>query len=85
MLVGFTMFKLLPDDSSRAKFLTAEEKLFVVGRLQDETGTGVGVVETTDKMSRERIINGLKDWKVYLGVVRGAIFTEISPPYLLGQ
>lgn len=70
------MFKLLPDDSSRANFLTEEEKTFVVERLQDETGTGVGAVEITDKMSRERIIHGLKDWKVYLGVVRRPVFTD---------
>jgi hypothetical protein len=76
------MFKLLPDDSSRAKFLTEEEKQFVVERLQDETGTGVGVIEVTDKMNRERIINRLKDWKVYLGVVRHPIFTSMSLAHL---
>ena len=59
----------LPDSPMTAKFLTREEKQFVVSRLQVETGSGRGRVTNEDPLRKRYIVAALKEWKLWLAVL----------------
>ncbi|KAL7932956.1 major facilitator superfamily domain-containing protein [Trichoderma chlorosporum] len=62
------IWKFLPDSPGTASFLTAEEKEFVVYRLEHDTGSGRGRVTNSDKVTKKQIISALTDWKIWLSV-----------------
>ncbi len=53
----------------RAKFLTPEQKQFIVSRLQVETGSGHGRVTNEDPLQKRFIVAAFKEWKVWLAVI----------------
>jgi MFS family permease len=67
--LALVIWKILPDSPETAKFLTQEERDFLVRRLAEETGSGHGKVTNQDKISKQHIMAGLSDWKVWCGVV----------------
>jgi len=65
LLVPFT----LPDSPQTARLFTAEERTFLVERLQVQTGSGQGRVTNDEKMSKRHIIAALKEWKLWLAII----------------
>jgi MFS family permease len=60
--VSFTLYFLLPDRPETAKFLTKQEREFVVNRLALYTGSGMGRTTNADKISVTQILKALKTW-----------------------
>ncbi|KAF2475581.1 MFS general substrate transporter [Lindgomyces ingoldianus] len=69
VFLSLFIWKLLPDSPETARFLTQEERDFLVNRLAEETGTGHGRVTNQDKIQKHHILAGLSDWKVWAAVV----------------
>lgn len=67
--VSFLLYFLLPDRPETAKFLTKEEREFVINRIALQTGSGQGRVTSADKISWQLIKDGFKDWKVWMAIV----------------
>jgi hypothetical protein len=67
--LALVIWKVLPDSPETASFLTQSERDFLVRRLAEETGSGHGKVTNQDKMSKQFVIAGLSDWKVWAAVV----------------
>lgn len=67
--MSFVIWKVLPDSPETARFLTNEEKEFLINRLALETGSGHGRVTNTDRIRLHHVIAAFKDWKVWCGVV----------------
>lgn len=72
ILISSLIWFFLPDDPSTARFLTAEERAFVINRLEYDTGSGLGRVTNTDRINRRQILAGLTEWKIWLAVVSRA-------------
>ncbi|OAP60835.1 hypothetical protein AYL99_05837 [Fonsecaea erecta] len=60
---------VLPDNPETAKFLTKDEKEFIINRLALETGSGHGRVTNADRIRMHHIIAAFKEWKIWAGVV----------------
>ncbi|EFR05258.1 high-affinity nicotinic acid transporter [Nannizzia gypsea CBS 118893] len=60
---------ILPDSPERAKFLTKEERKFIVNRLSLETGSGQGRVTNNDKITPRHVIAAFKEWKIYCAIL----------------
>jgi MFS family permease len=56
--ISFVIWKLLPDSPETARFLTKEEKEFVINRLAMETGSGQGRVTNADKIQSHHVWAG---------------------------
>jgi len=69
VLLSFSVWYILPDSPGRAKFLTPDEREFVIGRLQLETGSGKGRVTNEDRIAKRHIITAVKEWKIWLAVL----------------
>jgi hypothetical protein len=69
VFISFFVWYLLPDRPGTAKFLTAEEREFVIGRLQLETGSGKGRVTNEDRIGVRHVLQALKEWKIYASVI----------------
>ena len=69
IVVSFTLYFLLPDKPETAKFLTKEEREFVVNRLALYTGSGMGRTTNADKLSKSHIMSAFSDWKVFAAVI----------------
>lgn len=69
VLVSFFLYFILPDKPETAKFLTKEEREFIVNRIALHTGSGHGRVTNNDKISWKFIKVGFSDWKVWLSIV----------------
>lgn len=67
--LALIIWKVLPDSPETASFLTQSERDFLVRRLAEETGSGHGQVTNQDKMSKQFVIAGLSDWKVWAAVI----------------
>jgi hypothetical protein len=52
-----------------AKFLTKQQKQYVIARLQVETGSGRGRVTNEEPIRMHYIIAALKEWKIWLAVL----------------
>jgi MFS family permease len=66
---AFFLFFLLPDRPETAKFLTTEEREFVINRIALQTGSGQGRVTSADKISWQLVKDGFADWKVWVAIV----------------
>ena len=60
---------IVPDSPETAKFLTEEERNFVIHRLQVETGSGHGRVTNSDKINMAHIMAALREWRTWAAVV----------------
>lgn len=60
---------ILPDSPERAKFLTKNEKEFIINRLSLETGSGQGRVTNNDKITPRHVIAAFKEWKIYCAIL----------------
>ncbi len=56
ILTGFAVFWLLPDSPETAKWLSPREKEFLRYRLEQDTGTKEGRVNTTEKFELKYLI-----------------------------
>ena len=74
VFISSLIWALLPDDPSTARFLTPDERAFVIARLEHDTGSGRGRVTNDDKINRRQILAGLTDWKIWLAVVSVSVF-----------
>lgn len=69
VLVGASIPWSLPDSPATASFLTQGEKDFIRRRLEQDSGTVAGKVQTDDGFQWRHLQSALLDWKIYLGVV----------------
>ncbi|KAJ6441473.1 high-affinity nicotinic acid transporter [Purpureocillium lavendulum] len=69
VVIALTMYICLPDGPATAKFLTREEKRFIITRLENETGSGEGKTTNDDKLTRRQVVEALKDWRIYVAVI----------------
>jgi MFS family permease len=67
--VSFSLYLLLPDKPETARFLTKEEREFVVNRIALHTGSGHGRVTNADRIRMPHVRAGFSDWKVWLAIV----------------
>lgn len=67
--LALVIWKILPDSPETAKFLTQEERDFLVHRLANDPGAGGAKVSNSDKIGKHHIIAGLSDWKIWAAVV----------------
>lgn len=67
--VSFTLYFLLPDSPETAKFLTKEEREFVVNRIALHTGTGHGRVTNSDKITMSQIKSAFGDWRIWMAIL----------------
>ena len=65
---GFAVFFLLPDSPERAKWLSYKEKQFLRYRLEQDSGTKEGRVNTTEKFQVRYLVRTLTDWKIWFTV-----------------
>jgi MFS family permease len=68
ILTGIAVLFLLPDSIERASWLSHEEKGFLRRRLQQDTGTKEGRVNTAEKFQTRYLIRALTDWKLWFTV-----------------
>ncbi|EXJ58571.1 hypothetical protein A1O7_05998 [Cladophialophora yegresii CBS 114405] len=66
---SFFVWFLLPDSPETARFLTKDEKEFIINRLALETGSGHGRVTNSDKIRLRHIVAAFKEWKIWGAVV----------------
>jgi hypothetical protein len=66
---SFVVWWLLPDSPERARFLTKEEKEFIINRIAVDTGSGRGHVTNADKINMSHIKRGLSEWRIYLMIL----------------
>jgi len=60
MVVAPLVYFFLADFPEQAKFLTAEEKHYVVARINNDIGRA-----PSNKLNRKVIMNVFKDWRVW--------------------
>jgi len=68
VLLGIATPFVLPDSPETAGFLTPEEKAIIKFRLEQDSGTAAGRVETAEKFQWKFIRNALFDWKIWFAV-----------------
>jgi len=66
--VSFTLYFLLPDNPQTARFLTKEEREFVVNRIAYEHG-GSGRVTNDDKIKMHHIKSAFADWRIWMAII----------------
>lgn len=66
--IGLTVIFILPDSPERASWLTPEEKRFLRARLEQDSGTAEGRVETLDHFKVKYLVAALKEWKIWFTV-----------------
>ncbi|KAM5362274.1 hypothetical protein ACJZ2D_012629 [Fusarium nematophilum] len=73
VLIALPLYHWLPDSPSTAKFLTEDERRFLVSRLEMEAGGEAHAQPSegndNDKMSLRHFLDALRDWKIYIAVV----------------
>ncbi|RFU28322.1 hypothetical protein B7463_g7990, partial [Scytalidium lignicola] len=69
VLVSFTLYFLLPDKPETAKFLTKEEREWVINRIALQTGSGHGRVTNADKIRSHHVKAAFSDWKVWVAII----------------
>lgn len=67
-LVGSLLPWTLPDSPELASFLTPAEKLFIQQRLQQDSGTSAGHLQTNEKFKWQYIRDTLKDWRIWFTI-----------------
>lgn len=63
--VSFVLYFILPDSPETARFLTNDEKEFLINRLALETGSGKGRVTNTDRITFAHIKAAFSEWKIW--------------------
>ncbi|KIV81005.1 hypothetical protein PV11_08459 [Exophiala sideris] len=66
--VGIAVPFVLPDSPERARWLTPEEQVFIRRRLELDSGTEKGRVETLDHFHSKYLIAAISDWKLWFTV-----------------
>ncbi|KAI1608295.1 major facilitator superfamily domain-containing protein [Exophiala viscosa] len=67
--LSFVLYFVLPDSPETARFLTKEEKEFIINRLALETGSGHGRVTNSDRIQFKYVKAAFKEWKIFAAVV----------------
>lgn len=62
VILGISCIWLLADEPETAFYLTAEEKALMIVRKERQ----VGHTKSGDRMHRDDVIKGLKDWKIWM-------------------
>ncbi|KAK3711597.1 hypothetical protein LTR37_009588 [Vermiconidia calcicola] len=68
VLTGFAVLWLLPDSPETSKWLDDREKKFIRARLDQDSGTREGRVNTTDEFQLKYLIAAVTDWKLWFTV-----------------
>lgn len=68
VLVGLLVLVALPSYPATCTFLTDEEKIMIRSRLEQDSGTSAGRVETEDKYQWKTIKAALMDWRIWFTV-----------------
>lgn len=68
VLTGIAVFFLLPNSPESSNWLTDKEKHFIRSRLEQDSGTREGKVNTTDEFQLRYLIRAMADWKVWFSV-----------------
>ena len=91
VLVGSTLYWLLPDSPQTASFLKKWEADYIISRLQQDSGTSQGKIGVHDKFDWSALKAALLDWKIYFAVLiywgNGVTiygFTYSAPSIILG-
>ncbi|KAL0261306.1 hypothetical protein SLS55_005003 [Diplodia seriata] len=77
--IGACCFALLPNSPETATFLTAAERRFLVRRLQTDSGTETGHVETEDLFHWPTIRAALVEWKIWFAIIIYWVSTVLPP------
>ncbi|KAJ3530518.1 hypothetical protein NM208_g9294 [Fusarium decemcellulare] len=92
-VVGMTIPWTLPDSPQTARFLTTEEKAFIRNRLEQDSGTASGTVQTSEGFKWMFLRSAFADWKIWFTVfiywgntvpIYGFIFTAPTIIHQLG-
>lgn len=67
--VSFVLYFILPDSPETARFLTKDEKEFLINRLALDTGSGTGRVTNTDRINFGHIKAAFSEWKIWAFVL----------------
>lgn len=65
MVAGLLTPLSLSDSPYTAKFLTEEERKLLLYRLEQDSGTSKGKVETNEKFQWKFLRAALMDWKIW--------------------
>ncbi|EFX06176.1 major facilitator superfamily transporter nicotinic acid transporter [Grosmannia clavigera kw1407] len=68
VLIGCVIPWILPDSPERASFLTSQEKEFIRNRLEQDSGTSSGRVQTADPLKWAYVWAAVLDWKIWFTV-----------------
>lgn len=68
VLVGALLPWTLPDSPALATFLTPAEKLFIRQRLEQDSGTSAGHLQTDDTFKWRYVTDALKDWRIWFTI-----------------
>lgn len=68
IIAGLLVPFILPDSPDRAKFLTNAEKSIIKLRLEEDSGTSAGRVETEEKFQWKSLWAALFDWKIWFAI-----------------
>lgn len=69
VVVGAAVPWVLPDSPASAHFLTPEEKVFIKTRLEEDSGTSSGRVQTAEPFQWKFVTAALLDWKLWFSVL----------------
>lgn len=65
VVCAFFVWFFLPNSPETARFLTPEERRFLVERLARETGYSAGRVTNNEKIQWRHIKDAFKEWRIY--------------------
>lgn len=68
IVIGASLHWTLPDSPTTAKFLSSEEKEFLKKRLEEDSGTVAGRVQTNEKFQWSFLKSTVSDWKIWFTV-----------------
>jgi sugar phosphate permease len=69
VVVGATLYWILPDSPQTASWLEPWEQQYLINRLAQDSGTKGGRVQTAEKFQWRYIIAALTDFKIWLAVI----------------
>lgn len=69
LALSLVIWKILPDSPETAKFLTQAERDLLVRRLAHDSGSGQGRATNEDKITKQHVLAGLSDWKIWAATV----------------
>jgi hypothetical protein len=69
IIACFISIFFVPDSPESCRFLTKEERDWLVHRLQIETGSGQGRVTNNDQMRAHHVWAAMKEWKTWANMI----------------